>query len=98
MKLFLLLILITSAAAHADDLPSADKLVAAALERTKHAEIYHGAYFKIDYPNGDIPARYGVCTDVVIRSYRVLDIDLQRLVHEDMRGHFSQYPAKRIWN
>lgn len=74
------------------------ELVAAALERTQHSVIYNGAYFRIDYPNGDVPAKYGVCTDVIIRSYRKLGIDLQQLIHEDMRTHFALYPAKRIWN
>lgn len=73
-------------------------LVDAALQRTLQQVIYNGAYFKIDYPNGDVPSQYGVCTDVVIRSYRALGIDLQRLVHEDMRDHFTEYPAQRIWN
>jgi uncharacterized protein YijF (DUF1287 family) len=44
---------------------------------------------------GDVPANTGVCTDVVIRSFRVLGVDLQRLVHEDMRQNFGKYP--RIW-
>jgi len=73
-------------------------LVEAAMERTRQSVIYNGAYFKIDYPNGDVPENVGVCTDVVIRSYRRLGIDLQRLVHEDMRDHFAEYPARRIWN
>jgi uncharacterized protein YijF (DUF1287 family) len=41
--------------------------------------------------------RAGVCTDVVIRSYRALGIDLQVLVHQDMAANFSAYPSKRIW-
>ena len=64
----------------------------AALERTKHFVIYNGSYRKISYPNGDVPAYFGVCTDVVIRSYRVLGIDLQKRVHEDMKAHFKSYP------
>lgn len=74
-----------------------DKLSAAALERTKHTVIYNGKYVKIPYPNGDVPANIGVCTDVVIRAYRQLGIDLQERVHEDMKRHFSRYPSKRIW-
>lgn len=50
-------------------------------------------YVVLDYPNGDVPAHTGVCTDVVIRAYRKLGIDLQQLVHEDMRKNFAQYPA-----
>jgi len=70
----------------------ADKLVQAALERLKHQVRYDPAYVVIDYPNGDVPADTGVCTDVVVRSYRKLGIDLQKLVHEDMRANFSKYP------
>jgi len=72
-------------------------LARAALERTRHRVSYNGAYFKIPYPNGDIPSHLGVCTDVVIRSYRALGIDLQKEVHEDMVRHFAAYPSKRIW-
>jgi uncharacterized protein YijF (DUF1287 family) len=64
----------------------------AALERTKHFVIYNGSYKKISYPNGDVPDHTGVCTDVVIRSYRALGIDLQKRVHEDMKAHFNSYP------
>ena len=74
-----------------------EKLVEAALERTNHAVVYDGSYIAIPYPNGDVPDNIGVCTDVVIRSYRKLGVDLQKLVHEDMAQHFEQYPSKRIW-
>lgn len=72
--------------------PTAGDLVAAAMERTRHAVRYDGAYRAIAYPNGDVPDNVGVCTDVLIRSYRAIDIDLQRLVHEDMRAAFDEYP------
>ena len=72
-------------------------LVEAALERTQHAVRYDGSYLSIGYPGGDVPADMGVCTDVVIRSYRKLGIDLQKLVHEDMKAHFQLYPSRRIW-
>lgn len=72
-------------------------IVAAAIERTKHNVAYDGSYYSIEYPNGDVPSNVGVCTDVIIRSYRALGIDLQKLVHEDMRLNFDEYPSKRIW-
>ena len=75
----------------------AEKLANAAFERTQHSVVYNGAYRKISYPNGDVPAHFGVCTDVLIRSYRALGVDLQKLVHEDMRSAFSAYPSKKIW-
>jgi hypothetical protein len=52
-------------------------------------------YYNIPYPNGDIPSDRGVCTDVVIRAYRLLGIDLQQKVHEDMTKYFHFYP--KIW-
>jgi uncharacterized protein YijF (DUF1287 family) len=72
-------------------------LIAAAAAQTQEHITYNGAYFRIGYPMGDVPAQYGVCTDVVIRAYRKLGVDLQQLVHEDIRQYFSLYPAKRIW-
>jgi uncharacterized protein len=71
--------------------------IAAAFAQTQDNVTYNGAYFKIAYPMGDVPAHYGVCTDVVIRAYRKLGIDLQELVHKDMRANFALYPAKRNW-
>ncbi|ERP92348.1 hypothetical protein Q670_09230 [Alcanivorax sp. P2S70] len=72
-------------------------LVLAALERTRHQVSYNGAYYALVYPNGDVPSNIGVCTDVVIRAYRALGVDLQVLVHEDMVSNFAAYPSKRIW-
>jgi uncharacterized protein YijF (DUF1287 family) len=79
----------------ADDFSQA--IMNAAIERTRHQVRYDGAYYPIDYPNGDVPKDVGVCTDVIIRSYRVLGVDLQRRVHEDMVAHFDAYPSRRIW-
>ena len=74
-----------------------ERLVTAALERTGHSVRYDGSYIPISYPGGDVPSGIGVCTDLLIRSYRVLGIDLQQLVHEDMAANFEQYPSRRIW-
>jgi uncharacterized protein len=76
------------------DASFAERLTAAAMERTSREVEYDPAYVRIPYPGGDVPAGKGVCTDVVIRSYRTLGIDLQKLVHEDMRAHFAKYPKK----
>ena len=85
--------------AQTDHLPATraeftQRLVAAAVERTQHAVRYESAYVGIPYPNGDVPADTGACTDEVIRSYRVLGIDLQKEVHEDMLQNFDLYPSK----
>lgn len=71
------------------------KLSDAAIELTTQQVRYDPSYFSIPYPNGDVPSDKGVCTDVVIRAYRKLGIDLQKEVHEDMLKNFSSYP--KIW-
>ena len=58
----------------------------------KQKVTYDPSYFRLDYPNGDVPSDKGVCTDVVIRAYRKVGIDLQELVHEDMKENFEKYP------
>ncbi len=68
------------------------QLADSALVLTNQRVIYDPAYRVIDYPNGDVPADKGVCTDVVIRAYRKLGIDLQKEVHEDMKSNFDMYP------
>lgn len=73
-------------------------LVNAALERLNHKVTYDGSYRKISYPGGDVPNHIGVCTDVVVRAYRKLGIDLQDLVHKDMVFNFAQYPNLPKWN
>ena len=76
---------------------SSDELIKAALERTTHQVTYDGSYHVIKYPGGDVPSNIGVCTDVVIRSYRKIGIDFQKLVHVDMKNNFSKYPSKKMW-
>ncbi len=63
-----------------------------ALELTNQRVSYDPSYFALKYPNGDVPSDKGVCTDVIIRAYRKLAIDLQKEVHEDMRSNFEAYP------
>jgi len=70
-------------------------LVAAAVERTHHAVTYDPGYVAIDYPNGDVPAGSGVCSDEIVRAYRALGIDLQKEVHEDIVKGTSAYPLSR---
>lgn len=55
---------------------------------------YDPAYVVIKYPMGDVPPETGVCSDVVIRSFRNAGVDLQKEVHEDMQKDFAAYPQK----
>ncbi|MFC4992010.1 DUF1287 domain-containing protein [Rubritalea tangerina] len=72
-----------------------DRLAGAALQRTQVPSSYDGAYYTISYPMGDVPEGKGVGADVLVRSYRGVGIDLQQLVHEDMRENFRLYP--QLW-
>jgi uncharacterized protein YijF (DUF1287 family) len=74
------------------------KLVNAALERLSHKVTYDGSYQEIEFPWGDVPDNIGVCTDVVVRSYRKLGIDLQERVNTDMSISFNQYPNLPKWD
>lgn len=74
-----------------------EKLSEAAISIIDPSVKYDPAYFAIKYPNGDIPSGKGVCTDVIIRAYRKLGIDLQKEVHEDMNANFTLYPNLKKW-
>jgi uncharacterized protein len=71
------------------------KLVEKAIEQTRQTVKYDPAYVQIKYPGGDVSSTTGVCTDLVIRVYRGVGIDLQKEVHEDMEKRFGEYP--KIW-
>ncbi len=73
---------------------TADRIVAGAMAQLISPAEYHPGYFSIGYPNGDLPANQGVCTDVVIRALRNAGYDMQRLIHEDMKKHFAAYPRR----
>ena len=70
------------------------KLLESAVEQTNLTKTYDPAYVVIPYPNGDVPVEKGVCTDVVIRAFRRAGVDLQKVVHEDMKPNFAAYPQK----
>lgn len=74
-----------------------EKLSNAALSVIDPNVTYDPSYTRIKYPNGDVPKNKGVCTDVVIRAYRKLGIDLQKEVHEDLKANFLLYPNLKKW-
>ena len=70
-------------------------IVAAARKQIGVTVGYDPAYRRLAYPNGDVPRESGVCTDVIIRALRdARKIDLQKLVHEDMKANFARYPQQ----
>ena len=88
--------LLTPAPLLAQRTDRASRLVKAAREQVDITTIYSQAYHGIGYPNGDFPHKSGACTDVIIRAYRdSLGLDLQELIHLDMKKAFAAYP--KIW-
>ncbi|BBP82495.1 DUF1287 domain-containing protein [Pseudomonas sp. Pc102] len=92
-RLFCLCLLLASLGAEAA--VDAGRLVDSARAQIGVTLSYDAVYRRIAYPGGDVPLATGVCTDVVIRALREQGLDLQKVVHEDMRSHFSAYP--RNW-
>lgn len=87
-------ILLIGTAASQDSVVS-PKLVEAARNQIGITLSYDPDYVALKYPKGDVPLERGVCTDVVIRTLRdARDLDLQKLVHEDMKANFSRYPKQ----
>lgn len=71
---------------------SGDKLALDAKKQIGVTISYDPTYRKLDFPRGDVPQETGVCTDVVVRAYRLQNIDLQQLLNVDMKANFSAYP------
>jgi hypothetical protein len=97
---FLLLALAVTpvpAAAQSPPAPAApvDRLLDAARAQIGVTLRYDGAWRRLDYPGGDVDRATGVCADVIVRAFRdAFGLDLQKLVHEDMRAAFSAYPRR----
>ena len=87
-----LCVFLLTGAAGAQSIDWGMRLSVAAIDRTQHRITYDPSYVRLDYPGGDVASDKGVCADVVVRALRVLGMDLQRLVHEDMSGAFAEYP------
>jgi len=73
-------------------LTAATQIALAAEAQVGVTTIYDPQYVRLAYPNGDVPLDRGVCTDVVVRAYRAIGVDLQVRVHEDMKRNFTVYP------
>lgn len=94
INVFLLFFSVVSISATHAQTAFGKRLSTQAIELTKQNVVYDPTYFSLTYPNGDPPADKGVCTDVIVRAYRKVGIDLQKEVHEDMVANFNRYPKK----
>ncbi len=71
-----------------------DRFILGAVAQYGVTNSYNGAYRRISYPNGDVDISTGVCTDVIVRAFRAVNIDLQQEIHRDMKRNFHKYPKK----
>src|SRR3989449_6120747 len=78
----------------ANSSPNLKVVIDGAIDQVGKTTSYDPSYQKIDYPNGDVPIETGVCSDVIVRAFRKVGIDLQKDLHEDMKRNFSVYPKK----
>ena len=76
----------------AEPVSNGDKLAYDAKKQIGITTSYDPSYRKLDFPRGDVPINTGVCTDVIIRAYRLQNIDLQQLLNHDMKSNWSSYP------
>lgn len=71
------------------------KVIFAAKSQVGATLHYDPSYIGLLYPGGDVPIDRGVCTDVIVRAFRSIGIDLQKEVHLDMKAAFTKYP--KLW-
>ena len=74
--------------------PELKKFIDAAVAQAGVTKGYDPSYVSLDYPGGDVPKETGVCTDVIVRAFRGVGLDLQKEIHEDMLLSFNEYPRK----
>ncbi len=95
-RFLLALLIIAPMPVFAQDLPEPTRrMLQNAYEQVGTTLYYDAAYTAIPFPGGDVSRERGVCTDVIIRAYRAIGVDLQLLVNQDMRRTFGAYP--RAW-
>ncbi len=88
--------LLRASAAVPQPAPDLSRALARAAQRQVGVTVtYDAAYRRLSYPGGDVPLDRGVCSDVVIRAFRSIGVDLQAEVHADMRRNFKLYP--QLW-
>ncbi len=72
-------------------------IVARARLEIDRVTVYDNTWLETStYPMGDVPANRGACTDVVVRSLREIGIDLQQLVHDDVRSDLHAYNLSSV--
>lgn len=67
--------------------PDCIDIVLAARKEAENKTVYKDAYYQGGYP----PDSEGVCTDVIWRGLKGIDVDLKALVDKDIKSNISAY-------
>jgi len=67
------------------------KLIDSARAQVGVTLTYDPAYVRIKYPMGDIDKSRGVCTDVIVRAFRGVGVDLQQKIYLDKKANPKRY-------
>ena len=94
-RVLLLILLLAPSVLKAQETPALARLMQSAYAQLGKTVKYDAAYERIAFPGGDVPLERGVCTDVIVRAYRGIGVDLQLLVNQDMHAAFGAYP--KLW-
>ena len=78
-----------------DGIPDPLDVLIGAKKTVINADAYTEGYIKLTYPNGDVPRKVGVCTDVIVRAVRNAGLDIQKALHEDIKKRRKAYPMIR---
>jgi len=70
---------------------SIEQFIASAQSQVGKTVTYNPEYVYIKYPMGDIPLSKGVCTDVIVRAFRGVKIDLQARIYKDKKKTPQRY-------
>ncbi|MEA3418958.1 MAG: DUF1287 domain-containing protein [Campylobacterota bacterium] len=68
-----------------------DAFIKSAQKQVGKTLTYNPEYAYIKYPMGDIPLSKGVCTDVLVRAFRGVNIDLQERIYRDKKKFPKRY-------
>lgn len=74
--------------------PKLKRFIDAAVAQVGVTTGYDPAYVSLNYPGGDVPKETGVCSDVIVRAFREVSIDLQKEIHEDIARAWAEYPKR----
>ncbi|MBD3344058.1 MAG: DUF1287 domain-containing protein [Chitinivibrionales bacterium] len=91
-RIFISCLVVLWAQASSQEMDSIQIILDNCRDQSRITKYYDPSYVRLDYPMGDVPMDWGVCTDVVVRAFRAGGIDLQELIHRDMKANFAQYP------